>query len=217
MSKKTDLIMALQDYKKKYEPIKQQIDKIYSGAEYTEEGKRQELQKILTSFGPVVKEYHDKAAELIDVAVGAVGDIQKAECLKRLADGGYQAGLANVIKMLELGAVGNVEDFKNILEVYTDDPNAMAMIKELINKSGNESLMQCMSGLSIDVREDSRRLLGQLRGNIDKYVSLKVLRNPVKKSWNSFNGADLGNVSASLDSMIRFVDERLNDNLEIIE
>ncbi len=71
--------------------------------------------------------------------------------------------------MLEAGAIRDRDDMQNIIDTYKDDYNAMATIKSLISKS---SLTVNFIGIiPADSREENKRLLGQLRNNVDLYMN----------------------------------------------
>ena len=64
-----------------------------------------------------------------------------------------------------------------------------------------------------DNREHNIKLLRQLNGNVDKYITINAVAT-ASKAWNSFNQGLTG-VSASMDSMVEFCEKRLNDDLSL--
>ncbi len=209
MSKKTELIKVFKDYKGKYEIIQGEVQKVNQNTELTPEGRENAISRLLERFNSIVTEHHDKAVELIDKGLTTLAETWKKNSAGKLADGGYQAGLSNVIKMLELGTIQSTEDLQNIVDAYKEDFNAMAVIKTIATKKGIDGVI-----FPVDNRERNRQLLNQLRGNVDLYINNERLKS-ISRTWNTFNQGTT-NVSISMDSMAEFVDTRLGDNLELL-
>ena len=214
MSKKTELINLFKEFKNRYETVQAQVEEIRKSAAYTEIGREQAITQLLDGFAPTVQLYHDKAVAAIDQGLEGLAEKWKKGSTGKLFDAGYQAGLSNVVKMLEMGAITEKEDVKNIIDTYTGDYSALALIKTVLTKSEHESLKDSAFLIPADNREQNRRLLGQLRDNVDQNINISTMRT-VSKSWNSFNQG-MTSVSMSMDSFVQFVTDRLGDNLELI-
>ncbi len=212
MSKKTELIRAFKEYKTRYEKMQAQKVEIDKSTLYTPEGRVNAIAKLLTDFAPTVQAYHDKAVEIIDTGLAALAEKWKSSSAGKLMDSGYQAGLSNVIKMLELGAVQEKEDLQNIIDTYAGDFNALAVIKKVLKNSGNKVLQDVV--IPEDNREKNKQLLAQLRENVDRNINIETIKT-VSKGWNAFNQG-LTDVSASMESMAEFVETRLGDDLELL-
>ncbi|MBE5980349.1 MAG: hypothetical protein E7249_14615 [Paenibacillaceae bacterium] len=204
MCKKADLINHFKEFKNRYETVQAQVAEIQRSVAYTEIGREQAVKQLLDSFAPTVQLYHDKAIAAIDQGLEGLAERWKKSSTGKLFDAGYQAGLANVVKMLEMGAVTEKEDVQNIIDTYTGDHSALALIKTVLVKSENIALKDCALLIPADNREYNRRLLGQLRDNVDQSMNIYT-----------FNQG-LASVSMSIDGMIQFVTDRLGDNLELI-
>lgn len=214
MSKKTELIQIFSEYKRKYEELQLQVDNISKSEAYTEQGKAEEIKRIVDGFAPTVQIYHDMAATLIEKATNELASKWKNNSVSKLLDSGYQAGLSNVIKMFEVGAITTKDDISSILETYQGDFNAMAVISKMISNSNDENVRNCSFLVPADNREKNKQLLSQLRNNVDAYINVGNLTSDVK-SWNRFNQG-LSGVSMSLVSMSEFVNTRLGDDLELV-
>lgn len=204
MSKKTELINLFNEFKNRYETVQAQVAQIQRNVAYTEIGREQAVKQLLDSFAPTVKLYHDKTIAAIDQGLEVLAEQWKKGSTGKLFDAGYQAGLANVVKMLEMGAVTEKEDVQNIIDTYTGDYSALALIKTVLAKSENIALKDCALLIPADNREYNRRLLGQLRDNVDQTMNIYT-----------FNQG-LASVSMSMNSFVQFVTDRLGDNLELI-
>ena len=214
MSKKTELINLFKEFKNRYETVQARVEEIRKSEAYTEIGREQAITQLLDGFAPTVQLYHDKAIAAIDQGLEGLAEKWRKGSTGKLFDAGYQAGLSNVVKMLEMGAITEKEDVKNIIDTYTGDYSALALIKTVLVKSEHHILRDCALLIPADNREYNRRLLGQLRDNVDQNINISTLQ-AVSKSWNSFNQG-LTSVSISMDSMAQFVADRLGDNLELI-
>lgn len=131
---------------------------------------------------------------------GSIEDLQnkwKANSTGRLSDTGYQVGLANTISMIEKGVITDSEDFKNIIEVYKDDYNALATIRTLIDSER----IDLLTLIPKDNREYIKKSLNNLKNNIDNYISQYQIQNDMNLIFSG---------------MIDFIENRLRDDLSII-
>lgn len=208
MSKKTELINIFRNYKTSYNETLEKIKAIRSSTEYTEQGKEQKIKEILNSLQGLCVSSHDKAISLIDTAIENMKSKRYTNSTSRLNDTGYQVGLSNTIKMLEIGAIRSEDDIKNIVEYYKDDYNALSAIRNIISKNSNDfSTVNILDLIPEDNREKTQNLLIQLKTNIDNYISSSAFPNTMGTNTMTPLG---------IDGIIVFVSERLNDNLELI-
>jgi len=214
MSKKTELIKVFKDYKGEYENLQAQKVEIEQNTAYTAEGREIATQQLLEKLAPTVQLYHDKVVDLIDNGLEALAETWRNNSVGKLTDTGYQAGLANVIKMLELGAIQEKDDLQNIIDAYSEDYNALAIIKKIVTKVGVKNMPEILPAFPEDTRDRNKKLLNQLRNNVDRYICIDTLKSS-SKAWNTFNQGG-ASVSACMDSMAEFVENKLGDNLELL-
>lgn len=214
MSKKTELINLFTEYKSRYEKVQAQVTEINNSLAYTEIGREEAVKKVIEGFDPTVQLYHDKSVDLIDTALDALAEKWKKSSAGKLTDSGYQAGLANVIKMLEMGVIAGEDDVINIIDTYRGDFNALAVIRKILLNSKDETLKSYAALVPKDNRERNKELLTQLKGNVNEYININTIQ-AVHKSWNLFNQG-LSSVSMSMSGMAEFVQDRLGDNLELL-
>lgn len=199
MSKRSELLNIIEGYKRQQEEFKSKVTKIENTMYLTEEGKANEIEKIAIPFGEVAQNYQDRALETLDSGIEALEKKWRDNSAGRLLDSNYQIGLTNAMKMIEAGAITNKEDFQNIINVYKDDYNALAMLRSLASKC------EKVYGFSIlipnDNREYNRKSLNDTKNNIERYI-------------NSFSIRD--SLTMNLDGMINFIKTRLKDDLTII-
>lgn len=197
MSKKSQLLSLIKNYKDSQNKVYESILEVNKNSEFTPQGKEKRINELVEQFTPNVINIHDNAMNLIN---GAIEDLQKkwkANSTGRLSDTGYQIGLANTISMIEKGVITDSEDFKNIIEVYKDDYNALATIRTLITSDKVDLLML----IPKDNREYIKKSLNDLKNNIDNYISQYQIENDMNLVFNG---------------MINFIENRLRDDLSII-
>lgn len=213
MSKKSELISVVYGYKSKYEAVQAQVTKVYESSDYTDEGKEKEANKIIAGLEETAKQSHDKALSIIDSALEGLSAKWRSGSTGKLSDAGYQMGLSNVLKMLGADAIHEEEDMKNIIDTYKEDYNAIATIGNLLRASSHA--LQFSVLIPKDNREYNKRLLNQLRGNIENTINLYMIQGSAK-AWNNSNQGLTG-VSMALDGMTEFINTRLGDDLELVE
>ena len=197
MSKKSQLLSLIKSYKDSQNNVYESILEVNKNSELTPQGKEKRINEIVEQFTPKVINIHDNVMNLIN---GAIEDLQKkwkANSSGRLSDTGYQVGLANTISMIEKGVITDSEDFKNIIEVYKDDYNALATIRTLINSER----VDLLTLIPKDNREYIKKSLNDLKNNIDNYISQYQIENDMNLVFNG---------------MINFIENRLRDDLSII-
>lgn len=199
MSKKSELVNVIKSYKGKQEEFKNKIMEISKAQELTPIGVEKRINELAAPFEAVAQNAHDKAIEILERGIEALEKKWRDNSTGKLKDSNYQIGLANTIKMIETGAINNREDFKNIIEVYKDDYNALATIKNLLGTG--EDKLELYTLIPKDNREYNKKALNDLRNNIESYI------NPfyIKES-----------LTMNLESMIVFINTRLKDDLTII-
>ncbi|MDK0920058.1 hypothetical protein P5F52_14950 [Clostridium perfringens] len=197
MSKKSELLSLVKGYMNKQTKINDEVTSINQNSELTPEGKEIRINKLVDSFSGTVQNTHEKAIEIIDSAINSLEDTWRANSTGKLSDSNYQIGLANTIKMIETGAITKLEDFKNIIEVYKDDYNALATISGLVRTDRQDLLM----AIPVDNREYNLKLLNDLRNNID----------------NNINPYDVANdMSLVFSGLIHFIETRFTDDFIVI-
>ena len=215
MNRKEELIKLLGDYKTEYQNLQAKIFEVNKNTEYTQEGRDKIIVGLQSDFASTVTTYHDRGVELIDQGMETLAESWRKGTVGKLLDSDYQAGLSNVIKMLELKAVQKKDDLQNIIDTYASDYNAISVIETILKNSNNEVWSKGELDIPADNRDKTKTLLMQLRNNIDRYISSNSL-NASSKSWNAFNQNAI-DVSSSMDSMAQFVRDKLGDNLELLE
>lgn len=199
MSKKSELLNIIEGYKRQQELFKSKVNQIESKPYLTQEGKEIEIEKIAIPFKEVAQNYQNRALETLNRGIEALEKKWRDNSVGRLLDSNYQIGLTNAMKMIEAGAITNQEDFQNIINVYKDDYNALAMLRSLAVKC------EKVYGFSVlipkDNREYNKKSLNDLRNNIGIHMSPYRIKE---------------SLSTGLEGNINFIKTRLKDDLTII-
>ena len=197
MSKKSELLNVIEEYRRQQELFKSKVTEIESRQYLMQEGNEIEIEKIATPFTEVAQNAQNRALEILNSGIEALEKKWRDNSTGRLTDSNYQIGLANTIKMIEAGAITNQEDFKNIINTYKDDYNALATIENLLGLDHPELAVL----IPKDNREYNKKALNDLRNNIERYISPFSIRD---------------SLTMNLDGMINFIKTRLKDDLTII-
>jgi len=196
MSRKSELINVIKGYKEKHEQFKSKVDGLQGSTELTPEGIRKRVNEMAASFEVIAQSSHDKALEILDKGMEELESKWRKNSVGKLSDLNYQIGLANTIKMIETGAITEKEDFKNIIEVYKDDYNALATIGKLVSTN-----IELSAELPKDNRQYNKKVLNDLRSNIEKYINPSNI---------------LDSMSMAMESLIQFIQVRLQDDFTVI-
>ena len=214
MSKKEQLIENLKGFKAVYENMQEEKITIEADPNYTPEGKLNAINGLMEKYAPTVQKYHDTANQIIESGIVALNKAWSEQITARLTDIGYQMGLQNTLEMFKNDLINRPEDAAAIIEVYRRDfPTALELIKQAALQGKEEKTRGYASLIPPDNREHNIKLLRQLNGNVDKYITINAVAT-ASKAWNSFNQGLTG-VSASMDSMVEFCEKRLNDDLSL--
>ena len=164
------------DYKEKARRIREDV-------ELTPDGRKKRIDALKGSSLKQIEELREQALKVLAeardklqkdfVASGAV-----------LKDPGYQAGLMNVLKMLELHAVNPVFDFPVIIETYKGDQSAINAIKAICMKYDENHIDAFMKQIPADTRQITLNLYDQIEKDINQLASEKSLAENVNVSLN---------------------------------
>lgn len=210
MSRKTELLNQLQTFKTAYETLEENVREKRESGLYSGIGLEQETNRLLSEISVSVQNMHDRMIETVVRGLERLEEKWKAATTGRLADAGYQSGLANAVKMLELEALTDQKDVDNLIAAYQGDYNAMAVIKRILLNCQNEELRASALKIPKDRREETRERLAKLQERIRECVNIHAVEEGAKGQLSGFTS-----LSFSLDGLINFVRDRLGDELEV--
>lgn len=197
MSDKRGLLSVIENYKGKQESFLNKVNEILKDEGFTPKGREKRINELAGPFEAVAQNSYDRAIRILDHGIEALEKNWRDNSTGKLTDSSYQIGLANTIKMIEAGAITNKEDFKNIINTYKDDYNALATIKNLLG-SGHPELAVLIPK---DNREYNKKALNNIRNNIESYINPYTIKD---------------SLTMNLQGMIDFINTRLKDDLSII-
>lgn len=215
MQKKSILLKVLNGLKEEYLLVRNEIINLEKRVDLTEEGKKEFKRNVYNRYSESIKKGHDKATSIITEQIIVLEQKAQENTIKRLTDAGYNIGLSNVIKAIELGAISNNAEFKNIISAYEQDYFALSTIKAALKESSLEKNKEYIQYVPINTTEKGIELLNQLKANLDRYINIEHIEF-LHKNWNLFN-PPFGDFYSSINGMIDFIETRLNDNLELIQ
>mgnify|MGYP000600361244 CR=1 FL=1 len=215
MSAKSELVKVLTNYRNAYEQVRAQIDQIRKNPDYTEEGKVNLIDPIVTNFVPSVDQARQAAAAVIQGALEALdsfGVVAGMTGGAHLRDAGYQTGLANVLHMLEIGAL-DADEVRRIAKEYEGDYAAIATMRKLCAGRG-WAAAGIMDIFPKDTREHRRQVLVRLLYNVEQYINIAPLKSSgAVKAWN---GAP-ADIPVLIDGLVEFINHKLGDDLSMDE
>lgn len=206
MSKKTELLSLLKSYKTSFSSANSKIEKIKGSEDYTEEGKKNEIQVLADNFNSPSQQVREKALEIMNAAEQNLHAKWGKGTINKLMDSDYQMGLSNVVKMLESDVIADKEMFKSIIGAYESDYNALALISKASENSSKAA--EFISLIPKDNRQRNIKILNDLKNNISTYVNVDILLS----GTGSFLGVD-----AAIQSLIDFIQDGFTDDFELLE
>lgn len=210
MSRKTELLNQLQTFKTAYETLEENVREKRESGLYSGIGLEQETNRLLSNISASVQNMHDRMIETVTRGWERLEEKWAAATVGKLTDAGYQSGLANVIKMLELGALTDQKDIDNLIAAYQGDYNAMAVFERILSNCQNEELRANALKIPKDRREETRTCLAKLQERIEECVNIRAVEESAKGQLSGFTS-----LSFSLDGLITFVRDRLGEELEV--
>lgn len=199
MSKKRELLNVIESYKGKQESFTSKVNEILKSGDLTQEGAERRINELAGPFEIIAENSNIRAIGILNDGIEALEKKWRDNSTGKLTDSSYQIGLANTIKMIETGAITNQEDFKNIIEVYKDDYNALATIRNLLGTDKDKLGLYTL--IPKDNREYNKKALNDLRNNIENNINPYNIRS---------------SLTMALESMLVFIKTRLKDDLSII-
>lgn len=142
-------------------------------------------------------ELRSESLAIMNYSIGEYKNVVNQRTTDRLKDSGYQLGLANTLRVLELGSGGMSEDdIQVLINSYSNDNIAISSIKGLLSK--NEKLVNV--SYPVNKIEKNFKLQNQLKSNLDQYINAD----------NEYDG--LTGSGMIMDSLLNTVDN-MNDDL----
>lgn len=199
MSFKSELQSVVTIYQNNLNSAIKQINEMAEGGNYTPQGLENRVREINAEFQATAEIYQERGLQIISQAEEYFKSKNQSNTVNNLRDPGYQAGLTNVLKMIEKGALSE-DDFKDVIAAYKDDALSMKSIRMALGENRNSAVFAQYIPLS---REDKLEVFEQLRKNVAKFI------RPVSVDNNYAALMSIGWLQEAL--------KNLDDNLQLIE
>ena len=197
MSKKSDLKAILNKFKKAAELVNEEIKQVKKSNDYTDQGKEKRINELKYRLEDIASELRSESISIMNYSIGEYKNAVNQRTANRLKDSNYQLGLANTLRVLELGSDGmSEEDIQVMINSYSNDNIAISAIKGLLSK--NEKLVNI--SYPVDKAEKNFKLQNQLKSNLDQYINAD----------NEYEG--LTGTGMIMDSLLNTVDN-MNEDL----
>lgn len=199
MSFKSELQSVVTAYQNNLNSAIKQINETAEGGNYTPQGLENRVKEINVEFQATAEIYQERGLQIINQAEEYFKNRNQENTVNNLRDPGYQAGLANVLKLIEKGALSK-DDFKDVIAAYKDDALSMKSIRMALDETQNGAVFAQYIPLS---REDNLEVFEKLRKNVRKFI------RPVSANNNYGVLMSVGWLQEAL--------KNLDDNLQLVE
>lgn len=200
MSFKSELQSVVTVYQNNLNSAIKQINETAEGGNYTPQGLENRVREINAEFQATAEIYQERGLQIISQAEEYLKSKNQENTVNNLRDPGYQAGLVNVLKMIEKGILSE-DDFKNVIAAYKDDALSMKSIRMALpmGKENGAVLSQYIP----PSLEDNLEVFEKLRKNVRKFI------RPVSANNNYGVLMSVGWLQEAL--------KNLDDNLRLVE
>ena len=199
MSFKSELQSVVTIHQNDLNSVIKQIKEMAEGGNYTPQGLENQVKEINAEFQETAEKNQQRGLQIISQAEEYFKNRNQSNTVNNLRDPGYLAGLANVLMMIEKGALSE-DDFKDVIAAYKDDALSMKSIRMALGENRNSAVFAQYIPLS---REDKLEVFEQLRKNVAKFI------RPVSVDNNYAALMSIGWLQEAL--------KNLDDNLQLIE
>lgn len=199
MSFKSELQTLVRNHQNSLSEAIEKIETSKNSGDYTPQGLYAQVELINLEFQTQVERNRERGLLIVSNAEESFRKNNQENVVSHLHDPGYQAGLANVLKLIEKGALTE-GDFKNVVEAYKSDSLSLKSIRVALGESRNgTALLQYLPRMV----EDQLDVFEKLRKNIIKSIREVQVENNY--------GAQMG-LSWLLSAL-----DKLDDNLILSE
>ena len=175
MGKKSDLLKIFGTMKATNTVYREQKEKIDNDERLSAVGRARKILDIETQTVSIIQDLQAKALKILEDARTEQAEAWNRATVGRLDDNGYQTGLANVIRMLQLQAIPP-EDIKKTVELYRMDSNAMNAFRKIVE--GYPPEVRSRYRIPGDNRRATELALNTIENDIHSFIDVLALQNP---------------------------------------
>lgn len=198
MSFKSELQSVVNRHQNNLNSAINEIKAAENSGNYTPNGIRAKVETINTEFKAGAEINQAQGLEIINRAEEYFNSRNQSNTVGNLRDPGYQAGLANVLNLIEKKALSE-KDFIDIVAAYKDDELSIKSIRMALVESKKSAFVAYLP----ETREDKLKVFEDLRKNVRKFIYPVTVDNNL--------------VALMSVSWLQMALEKLDDNLQLTE
>jgi len=203
MMKKQKLINLFESVLAVTQQANTEVSTISTNIELSVEGKQVAIDRVRENAAPTLADFKAQALTAIEDVLKAKQSERQENTIGKLSDSGYQAGLANTVKLFEVGAV-TIDTGKELIEYYREDRNALSLIKAILEKSpSSEDTLSLIDYLPKDTYSHTIKVLNDLYNGVNTKLDASTLIGE-------------GTESYCVEGWLEFLNTRLDDAFNII-
>ncbi len=165
MSFKSELQSVVNRHQNNLNSAINEIKAAENSGNYTPNGIRAKVETINTEFKAGAEINQAQGLEIISRAEEYFNSKNQNNTVSNLRDPGYQAGLANVLNLIEKNALSE-KDFIDIVAAYKDDEFSIKSIRMALVESKKSVFVAYLP----ETREDKLKVFEDLRKNVRKFI-----------------------------------------------
>lgn len=173
MGRKTDLFTNFDIFRGHIDGYSVERDRIQNSDMMTAKAKDAKIQELNDKYQPVIDHIRDDSLSIIGAAKNSFAEAFQAGTVAKLTNQGYQAGLANVLKMLEMHSI-SAAYFPQIVNAYRDDRAALEAIRAIVDRYDED--MKAGFDIPGESRQESERLLDMAAADVTEWMTMKTLQ-----------------------------------------
>ena len=171
MSRKQEIIGVFDAMKRVVDTYRTEAKKITTSGDYTQDAQARKLAELREADINQVLKLHSKGVEILEAARAELREKWKKNSAGRFFDGDYQSGLANALRIIEIGAV-DASSFKELTEVYQDNYLALDAFRKLLERlPDREYAHMLLPSLPVHERDKTLQALEGLEQRVNCYIN----------------------------------------------
>lgn len=178
----------------RFNMLKGNIEREFSMQMITEKAREQKTEELIKETGEAIEGIRADGLKVIDDGLEALKISWDNKSVEAYSD----SGLANIILMINNGAIPDEDELNAIAKQYEDNPTAIESIKKALDKNGANLSLQFIKETP---KERTTRLMADVRRNISE-------------RWNRGAIIDL---PLSVEGMRDFINSRVADDFTVMQ
>lgn len=178
----------------RFNMLKGNIEREFSMQMITEKAREQKTEELIKETGEAIEGIRADGLKVIDDGLEALKTSWNNKSVEAYSD----SGLANIILMINNGAIPDEDELNAIAKQYEDNPTAIESIKKALDKNGANLSLQFIKETP---KERTTRLMADVRRNMSE-------------RWNRGAIIDL---PLSVEGLRDFINSRVADDFTVMQ